>query len=101
MGTGFRINLEKYGFFSQALLSSIETAGAYPRLDRGYETSVPGLHIVGAPAAWSFGPLMRFVAGADFAARSVARSIAKSRLPVSVRESASSKVTVSEVRNDV
>ena len=100
MGTGFRINLEKYGFFSQTLLSSIETAGPYPKLDQGYETSVPGLHIVGAPAAWSFGPLMRFVAGSDFAARAVAHSIGKSRSPVSVPHSSSSPVPVSEIRND-
>jgi len=49
--------------------------GGYPRLDHGFQTTVPGLHIVGAPAAWSMGPLMRFVAGADFASRSVARSV--------------------------
>ena len=27
------------------------------------ESSVPGLHFIGAPAAWSFGPIMRFVSG--------------------------------------
>jgi len=72
MGTGFRVDLAKYGLFSPEILSAIGRVGDYPRLNAGYETSVPGLHIVGAPAAYSFGPLMRFVAGADFAARSVA-----------------------------
>ena len=38
---------------------------------------MPGLHFVGAPAAWSHGPLMRFVAGAEFAARSVARDVVR------------------------
>jgi hypothetical protein len=33
---------------------------------------VPGLHFLGAPAAASFGPLMRFVSGAGYAARAVA-----------------------------
>jgi hypothetical protein len=47
----------------------------YPVLDAGFQTSVKGLHFVGAPAAWSFGPLMRFVAGADFTARAVARRV--------------------------
>jgi hypothetical protein len=37
---------------------------------------VPGLHFVGAPAAWSFGPVMRFVSGTHFAARALARGIA-------------------------
>jgi len=32
---------------------------------------------MGSPAAWSFGPLMYFVAGTDFAAHEVARYIAK------------------------
>jgi hypothetical protein len=30
---------------------------------------------VGAPAAWSFGPLMRFVAGAQFASNALTRGI--------------------------
>ena len=47
-------------------------------LDDGFESSVRGLHFVGAPAAWSFGPLMRFVAGTAFAARSVARAVVAS-----------------------
>jgi hypothetical protein len=46
-------------------------------LTRHFETSSPGLHIVGAPAAWAFGPLMRFVAGSDFASRRVAAAIAR------------------------
>ena len=32
---------------------------------------------LGAPAAYSFGPLVRFVAGTEFAARALARSIAE------------------------
>jgi hypothetical protein len=39
---------------------------------------VPGLHFVGAAAAESFGPLMRFVAGSGYAARSVARRVTAS-----------------------
>jgi hypothetical protein len=45
-------------------------------LDPSYQSSIPGLHFVGAPAAWSFGPLMRFVAGTGFAARALSRGIA-------------------------
>ena len=101
MGTGFQINLAKYGFFSPSLLSLVDTAGAFPKLDRGYQTSVAGLHILGAPAAWSFGPLMRFVAGADFAARSVAYSIAGHRSPASMHKTTSSHVSLSGIRKDV
>jgi len=36
---------------------------------------VPGLHILGAPAAWSFGPLLQFVSGARFASLALLRRI--------------------------
>ena len=70
-------------------------------LNGGYETSIPGMHFIGAPAAWSFGPLMRFVAGAGFAARAVAHSAVKARLPGSVHRSISSPVQASGIRGDV
>ena len=49
--------------------------GVGPRLHDGLETSVPGLHILGAPAAWSFGPLMQFVSGTQYASQSLTRYI--------------------------
>ena len=101
MGTGFRINLEKYGILSQALLSAIKTVGGYPVLNGGYETSVPGMHFIGAPAAWSFGPLMRFVAGADFAAHAVAHSAVRARSTGSMRQSVSSPVQASGIRSNI
>jgi hypothetical protein len=43
---------------------------------------VPGLHFVGAPAAWSFGPIVRFVSGGWYTSRALVRTIAgRSRLP--------------------
>jgi len=75
LGTGYRVELSRYAFLAPSLLSSIRTVSGYPVLNPGFEASVPGLHFVGAPAAWSFGPLMRFVAGADFASRAVARHL--------------------------
>jgi hypothetical protein len=57
---------------------ALNLVAGYPVLDRSFQSSVPGLHFVGAPAAWSFGPLMRFVAGTGFAAHAVARGIAAS-----------------------
>ena len=73
MGTEFRVDIGEYGILSEALLTSIQQMGGHQQLNASYETSVPGLHFVGAPASYSLGTLMRFVAGADFAARSVAR----------------------------
>lgn len=67
LGTGYRIDVGLYPFFSSGVLERIDIVNGYPRLDAGFETSLPGLHILGAPAAWSFGPLMRFVAGTECA----------------------------------
>ena len=79
MATGYRIDVRKYEFLSASLLSALRLIGGCPVLGRGFESSVPGLHFLGAPAVWSYGPLMRFVAGADFAARTVSRSVVRAR----------------------
>jgi hypothetical protein len=44
-------------------------------------SSVPGLHFLGAPAAYSFGPTMRFVAGGWFGGASLARAVAGDAAP--------------------
>lgn len=76
LGTGYRIDISKYDFLAPELLRSIESFNGFPLLKRGLETSVPGLHMLGAPAVWSFGPLMQFVSGTHFASRAVLRCIA-------------------------
>jgi cation diffusion facilitator CzcD-associated flavoprotein CzcO len=75
LATGYRVDIARYPFLAPSLLGKIRSVRGYPVLSRHFETSSPGLHIVGAPAAWSFGPLMRFVAGSDFASRRVAASL--------------------------
>lgn len=76
LGTGYRVDISKYKFLAPELLQSIRALNGYPVLQDGLETSVEGLHILGAPAAWSFGPLMQFVSGTHYASRSLARRIA-------------------------
>ena len=75
LATGYEVDIAGYDFLAPSLLQSIDRVGGYPRLSAGFETSVPRIHIVGAPAAWSFGPLMRFVAGTGFTASSLARAV--------------------------
>jgi hypothetical protein len=41
----------------------------------GFESSVPHLHFVGSYAVRSFGPLLRFIAGAPFAARALTTAV--------------------------
>jgi len=76
LATGYRINVARYEFLAP-LLSSLHLVDGYPLLDRGFGSSIPGLYFMGAPAAKAFGPVVRFVSGTDFAARSLVRSITK------------------------
>jgi FAD-dependent urate hydroxylase len=76
-GTGYRVDMARYSFLGAGILAEMRRVDGYPILGRGLESSVPGLHIVGAPAAWSFGPIMRFVSGSWYAGRAVAREIAR------------------------
>lgn len=75
LGTGYRINVAQYSFLSRGILERLDVVDGYPRLDSGLESSLPGLHFTGAVATYSFGPLMRFVAGTPFASASLARRI--------------------------
>jgi len=80
LGTGFRIDVSQLELLSPELVAGLSLVDGYPVLDKGFQSSVPGLHFVGAPAAWSFGPLMRFVAGTGFTARVLARRCRPVRL---------------------
>ena len=75
LATGFRVDISKYPFLAQSLTNQVDMVGGFPVLDRGLESSVPGLHFLGKPAAWSFGPLLGFVSGAEFASKELTRSI--------------------------
>ena len=77
LATGFRVDVSRYAFLSAPLLKNIKTVDGYPVLRPGLECSIPGLHFVGKPAAWSFGPLLGFVSGAEFASKELVRHIAR------------------------
>ena len=77
LGTGYRVDVSKYDFFSPELAKAIDCFRGYPRLGEGLEASVPGLHFLGAPAVWSFGALMQFVVGTHYAARALLRCVAR------------------------
>jgi FAD-dependent urate hydroxylase len=81
-GTGYRVDVRRYPFLARELAASIAVAdGGYPVLGPGLESSVPGLHFMGAAAAHSFGPIMRFVVGTWYSAPAVARRVAGRRQP--------------------
>jgi FAD-dependent urate hydroxylase len=73
--TGYRVDLAKYDFLAPELVSEVWRIDGYPKLTAGLESSIPGLHFVGAAAAASFGPVMRFVTGSWYAAEAVTRRV--------------------------
>jgi cation diffusion facilitator CzcD-associated flavoprotein CzcO/predicted ATP-grasp superfamily ATP-dependent carboligase len=72
-GTGYRPDVGHLAFLDAALRARVASAAGTPVLDRALQSSVAGLHFSGYLAAGSFGPVMRFVYGADFTARRLAR----------------------------
>jgi hypothetical protein len=79
LGTGYRVDVSSYRFLSRSLVAQLQLRDGYPILGPGLESTVPGLHFVGAPAAYSFGPIMRFVVGTWYAAPAVAAGVAGGR----------------------
>jgi cation diffusion facilitator CzcD-associated flavoprotein CzcO len=80
MGTGYEADISRYDFLAPELLADVQRLGGYPALDSGFNSSVSGLHFIGATAARSFGPLLYFVAGTEFACSRLSARLAPARL---------------------
>jgi len=74
--TGYKPAVSRLEFVDESMQPRVRTAGEAPILNRHFESSVSGLYFVGAAAANSFGPLLRFAYGAKFAAERVAARLA-------------------------
>jgi FAD-dependent urate hydroxylase len=77
LGTGYAVDAAREPVIGPTIGEHLALNGGYPVLGRGLESSVPRLHFVGAYAALSFGPVMRFVSGTRYTARAVADRIAR------------------------
>ncbi len=66
--TGYKVDLNKLPFLSRALVACVDKVENTPILSDNFETSVDGLYMTGISAANAFGPLLRFMVGAEFAA---------------------------------
>jgi hypothetical protein len=73
--TGYAVDIHRHSFLDRALADQVRCVDGYPVLRRGLESSVPRLHFLGAPAARSFGPVMRFVAGSWFSSRAITKTV--------------------------
>lgn len=73
--TGYKVDMRRLPFLSPEILQKLELADSSPVLSPQFETSVPGLFVVGTAAANSFGPLLRFAYGAGFTSPRLSRHL--------------------------
>ena len=94
LATGFRINLARVPFLTRELLAAIRQTAGYPHLKFGFESSIKGLHFIGATAAYCFGSVTRFVAGTTYSAAALSAAICSSarREPNTITRSESALV---------
>jgi hypothetical protein len=67
--TGYRVDLGRLPFLGDQLRGRLRLVAGAPALSSSFEASAPDLYFVGLASAHSFGPVMRFLHGADYSAR--------------------------------
>ena len=91
--TGYKPDMTRLSFLVPRLLREIKQVENTPVLSSRFETSVRGLYVVGPAAVNSFGPLMRFMVGAQYVSPVLTRHL-KARLQRRVDESVSTGRTL-------
>jgi FAD-dependent urate hydroxylase len=79
--TGYRFDVDRIPFLGEELKRRVRTGLGWPVLSTSFESTVPGLYFTGLASALSFGPVMRFLEGADYTARRIARHLRAGRSP--------------------
>jgi pyruvate/2-oxoglutarate dehydrogenase complex dihydrolipoamide dehydrogenase (E3) component len=75
--TGYYPDLDRLDFLADDLRGAVRRHAKMPVLSRWFESSVPGLYFVGPAAVDTFGPLMRFMVGAEYVAPRLAYHLAQ------------------------
>jgi pyridine nucleotide-disulfide oxidoreductase len=75
LATGYNVDIRRCGVLSDSVLRRLRVIDGSPELGADMQSSVPGLYFMGASAARSLGPIMRFVTGTWFSAAAVAAGI--------------------------
>ncbi|MFG2500077.1 NAD(P)-binding domain-containing protein [Streptomyces sp. NPDC048441] len=75
--TGYRVDLAAMDFLGHELRARLAVSRGTPKLGAGYVSSVPGLYFTGMLGGSSYGPIMRFVCGTEFASPRLAGHLAK------------------------
>ena len=74
-GNGYDMSVKRLSLLAPELQSKIVTNSGAPKLDSNFQSSAHGLYFIGPTSAKSFGPLFRFVAGADYSAKRLSRQL--------------------------
>lgn len=75
-GTGYEPDVDRLTYLDPDLRARLHRVERGPALSMNFESSVKGAYFIGPIAAFNFGPLFRFVAGAEYAAPALARHLA-------------------------
>lgn len=75
--TGYQVDVGRLRFLSDDIRKNMKTLEKSPVLSSDFESSIAGLYFVGLSAAYSFGPVMRFAYGADFASQRITKALAR------------------------
>ena len=75
-GTGYDVDVDRLRFLDRGIRSAVKRIEKAPKLNAGFESTVPGLYFIGPASAMSFGPLFRFVAGTAYTSKIVSWHLA-------------------------
>jgi cation diffusion facilitator CzcD-associated flavoprotein CzcO len=73
--TGYGFDVRRLPYLDSDIVGRLKLIGRAPRLSAHFESSIPGLYFAGPIAAPSFGPVMRFVAGAEFTCKRISKHL--------------------------
>lgn len=76
-GTGYDVDVARLAYLDPEIIRRIQCIERAPALNIHFESSVPGLHFTGPLSFMCFGPLFRFVTGAEVAAPRLARRLSQ------------------------
>ena len=74
-GTGYDVDVARLAYLDRKMIPGIQCHQRAPVLNSHFESSIPGLYFVGPLSFMSFGPMFRFVSGAEITATRLARRL--------------------------
>jgi hypothetical protein len=75
--TSYKTDVSRLSFLDRTVTSRMRLTGPAPLLSHRYQSSIPGLHLIGPASAYSFGPVCRFVFGTFHPGRHLTRLFTK------------------------